>query len=188
MLVENTLKERSIINTKTLTRTGVLLAIAVSVQSLHLPTYITGPSINAVLIVAAIFTGILGGSFIGCITPLMALTMGIVHPVAVPLVPVIMIANCTLVVTFYLLKNNNHYIALIAASFAKFFVFYIALNYLIKFIDLNIPAPMLVAFQLPQLVTALVGGLAGVAIAKYLERVEYLREQKGYNNQTKQEK
>ena len=152
-----------------------MLAIALSVQSLHLPTYITGPSINAVLIVATVFTGILGGLLIGCITPLVALTMGIVHPIVIPLVPVIVIANCTLVVTFYLLKNKNHYIALIAASFAKFFVFYIALNYLIKFFDLKIPALMLVAFQLPQLLTALVGGVVGVVVARYLQKVEYLK-------------
>jgi len=163
------------LNTKTITQTGLLLGVALAVQSFHLPTYITGPAINAVLIVAAVFPGILGGVFLGCLTPLAALMMGIVHPIAVPLVPVIMAANTILVTVFYFLRRKNEYVALLAAAFSKYLIFYISVNYLLSLFGIKIPIPLLTAFQLPQLFTALVGGGIGMVIIKYLEKVHQQR-------------
>lgn len=157
--------------TKRITQLGALLAIALAIQSLHLPTFITGPVINAVLIVAVVYPGLPGSIIIGCITPLMALTMGIVHPIAAPLVPVIMAANATLGITFYLLRKRNDYLALVGAAAAKFFVFYLFINYLIGILGIKLPAPVLAAFQLPQLFTAIVGGFAALGVIKQLERI-----------------
>lgn len=157
--------------TKTITRLGLLLAIALAIQSLRLPTFFTGPAINAVLIIAVAVPGVLGSIFIGCVTPLAALAMGIVPPIAVPLVPVIMAANAALGITFNLLRKRNDYYALIGAAAAKYFVFYISVNYLLEILSIKIPAPVLAAFQLPQLFTALIGGVLGVSIIKYLEKL-----------------
>lgn len=159
------------VNLKLITRTGVLLAIALTVQLMHLPSYFTGPAINAVLILAAIFVGISGGILIGCITPGVALIMGIIPPIVAPLVPVIMIANAVLVLVFNLLAQTNRYLAFISAALAKFAVFYIAIKYLLQLFSIKIPAPVLVTFQVPQLYTALLGGLAAVIIARYLGQV-----------------
>lgn len=156
--------------TKTITQLGVLLAIALAIQSLHLPIFITGPAINAILIVAVVFPGVWGSVFIGCITPLVALTMGIVHPMTLPLVPVIMAANATLGLTFHLLRKRNDYIALTGAAISKYLVFYICLKYLIGILHIKFPAPILAAFQLPQLFTAIVGGVLGIAVIKHLEK------------------
>jgi len=156
-------------NTKIMTRTGVLLALCLAVQFLHLPIYITGPAVNAVLFTAAALSGTLSGIFIGCITPLAALLLGIVHPITMPLVPVIMTANAALVLVFGLLRSKNIYIAVLVSALVKYFVFYISLNYIIALLGIKIPPPLLAAFQAPQLLTALIGGGLGVAVIKYLE-------------------
>lgn len=154
-----------------ITRTAVLLAIVLAVQSLRLPSYFTGPVVNAVLILATLFSGVLSGMTIGCITPIVAVLMGIIPPAAVPLVPVIIAANFTLTLVFFLLDRVNRYFAWLGAAFAKFGVFYFSLNYLLGALGINIPAPLLVAFQLPQLYTALAGGFLAVIIARYLKQV-----------------
>lgn len=160
--------------TKTITQLGLLLAIALGIQSLHLPTFITGPAINAILIVAVAFPGVLGSVLLGCITPLAAFLLGIVHPVTAPLIPVIIAGNATLGITFNLLRKRNDYIALTGAAIAKYLVFYICVNYLIGILNIKIPAPILAAFQLPQLITAITGGIFGVAIIKSLKKIYQL--------------
>ncbi len=154
--------------TRTVTQLGLLLAIALAIQSFHLPTFVTGPAINAVLIIAVAFTGVSGSILIGSITPLAALAMGIVQPVTVPLVPVIMAANATLGIVFHLLRKRNNYLAVTVAALAKYLAFYIGINFIIVFVNIKIPAPVLAVFQLPQLFTALVGGFLGVEVTKYV--------------------
>jgi len=154
-----------------ITRTAVLLAIVLAVQSLRLPSYFTGPVVNAVLILATLFTGVLSGITIGCITPIVAVFMGIIPPVAAPLVPLIVTANITLVLIFAVLDKISRYFAWLGSAVAKFAVFYFGLNYLLGAFGINLPAPLLAAFQLPQLYTALAGGLLAVIIARYLKQV-----------------
>lgn len=153
-----------------ITRTAVLLAIVLAVQSLRLPTYFTGPAVNAVLILATLFSGLLSGITIGCITPLVAMVTGIIPPAAAPLVPVIMAANITLTVVFFLLDKFNRYLAWVGAAVAKFGVFYLSLNFLLGAIGIQVPGPLLAAFQIPQLYTALAGGLLAIVIARYLKK------------------
>ncbi|ATW28290.1 hypothetical protein DCMF_01580 [Candidatus Formimonas warabiya] len=153
-----------------LTRTAVLLAIALAVQWLRLPTYFTGPVVNAVLILATLFSGIWSGIIIGCITPVVALLMGIIPPAAIPLVPLIIAANITLVLVFFFLDKANRYVAWIGSAFAKYGMFYVGLRLLLHLFGVKLPAPLLLAFQIPQLYTALVGGLTAVIIARYLKQ------------------
>ncbi len=163
-------------NTRAVAQTGVLLAVALAVQTFHLPPLITGPAINAVLIVSAAVSGMLSGILIGCITPIMALALGVVHPISAPLVPVIIAANATLVAVFSVLSKKNQYVAFIVAAGAKFSVFYVAINFLLKLLQIKLPVAMLAGFQLPQLITALVGGMIGVAVIKYLETYQKHKE------------
>jgi hypothetical protein len=154
-----------------ITRTAVLLAIVLAVQSLRMPTYFTGPVVNAVLIIAVIFSGVISALIIGCITPLAALVAGIIPPAALPLVPVIIAANSTLILVFHFIDKANRYAAWLGAAAAKFGVFYICLNFLLELVGVKLPAPMLAAFQLPQLYTALAGGFLAIIIARYLQGI-----------------
>lgn len=149
-----------------ITRTGVLLAVALAVQFMRLPQPVTGPLVNAILLLAAIYVGVSGGIIIGLFTPLVAFMVGILAPPLAPLIPVIMAANAVLVLVFYGVgKYYNKYLAAVVAAAAKFLTFYIALHYVLVLLGITLPPALVAAFGLPQLFTALVGGFAAVLIA-----------------------
>ncbi len=164
--------------TRTITQTGILLAAALAIQAFRLPTYVTGPAVNAVLLVGAVHPGMPGGILIGSLTPWAALGLGILNPVAAPLVPVIMTANAVFVAVFGIMRNRSIYLAALTAAAAKYLVFYISINCLLGLFGIRIPSPLLAAFQLPQLFTALIGGGLGVAAIRILEKTKETEETK----------
>ncbi len=160
------------INSASLPRLAILLAIALAVQLLRLPQLVTGPVVNAALILATYFGGAAGGVLIGVITPVVAIFAGILPPALAPVLPVIVAANAILVLFFVWMKKFGDYMAAVVASCAKFLTFFVMLNYVLVLFNINLPKPLLLAFGLPQLYTALAGSLVAVLIAKrFLKRV-----------------
>lgn len=161
--------------TRFVTRTGVLLAIALVFQFVKLPApfgqWITGPAVNAVLILAAAYVGLSGGILIGLLTPLFAFLAGVITippPIAVFIIPMIMIANMVLVLVFHFARRINNYVGVILAAPAKFLTFYLALHYVLVWLTVKLPEPLVVAFGVTQLFTALIGGLiAALIISRY---------------------
>ncbi len=154
------------IKVSTLPRLAILLAIALAVQMLRLPQLVTGPIVNAALILAVYFGGSAGGVLLGVITPVAALFAGIFPPALAPVLPVIMMANGILVLVFTWMRRFGDYMAAVVASCAKFLAFFLTLNYIFVMFNINLPKPLLVAFGLPQLYTAMVGTMVAVLIAK----------------------
>lgn len=148
-----------------ITRTGVLLAIALAVQFIKLPQPVTGPVVNAILLLAAIYVGVSGGIIIGLFTPVAAFMVGILPPPMAPLIPVIMAANMVLVVVFNWAGRYNKYFGALVAAAAKFLTFYLSLNYVLVFLGIILPPALVAAFGLPQLLTAMIGGFAAALIA-----------------------
>jgi hypothetical protein len=184
--------------TQRITYTALFLAIALIVQLLRFPQPITGPAINAVLLLSTMLVGPWEAIFIGCLTPGIAWVFGIIPPVLGPLIPFIILANVLLIVIFYqiyrltlpqqsLFPTNNSprfrfspltimtagvgLAALVKFSFL-FFITRSFLNYLyqIGWIKVAIPAFALLAFQLPQLYSALAGGFLAMVIYGYLQK------------------
>lgn len=154
-------------NTKVrfLTRTALLLALTLVIQLLRLPQPITGTGVNLFLYMAVFMVGISSGSLIGLLTPIIALSFGIMG--FAPLVPFIIVGNLSLVVVFGLIKNKNRYLAVIIASVVKFLVLVIAVNLIIQ-----VPPKAAQMMQLPQLFTALGGGALAIVINLLLERTK----------------
>jgi ABC-type Co2+ transport system permease subunit len=50
-----------------ITRTAILMALTLVIQMMNLPQYATGPLVNTMLYVAAVFVGVWGGVAIGLI-------------------------------------------------------------------------------------------------------------------------
>lgn len=148
---------------KFMTRTAILLALTIAFQAAKLPQTFTGPAVNAMLFVAASVVGIGGGVLIGTITPAVALAVGILKPVLAPAVPFVMIANASLVVSYGLLQRSNQCLGIVVAAVIKFLVLFIATQYI-----LVLSPKISVALQFPQLLTALIGGLAAFLILKAL--------------------
>lgn len=149
-----------------ITRTGLLLAVALVVQSLRLaPPYgqlITGSVINAVLILAVSMVDVWAGVGIGLLTPWIALITGIM---GLPfMVPFIMAANATLALVYGLLRNKGRLLAGIAGAFAKYGFFVLTTNFLLQLFGKQLPSPAVAAFGVTQLGTALVGVLLALII------------------------
>lgn len=146
-------------------RTGVLLALTLAFQGLRLGQAFTGPLVNAALFVSAVVVGIGGGVFIGAVTPWVALAVGILKPPLAPAVPFIMLGNAALVTVAALLWRRTRLGAIVVASVVKFGVLGGAVRFLL---ELN--PKVAAALGLPQLFTALAGGVLALSAVALLER------------------
>ena len=171
------------LKTKQITVTAIMLAICIISQFFkNLSVYITGPVINAALILTAIYAGLACGIILSIITPITSFVMA-----AVPaLFPCIIIGNVILVVMVALLRNKFGKTAGLPVSIgigailkALFMGFLISLLILPNMLPVKMQ-PMLHALQLQfsvtQLITALIGGVYAVIIYAILQKTS-LKEQ-----------
>ncbi|MFA6942047.1 MAG: ECF transporter S component [Clostridiaceae bacterium] len=163
-----------------LVRSGLLLAIAVVMIFVgkNVPAinqFLAGPGVNAVLLLTAYICGTYYGIGVGLLTPLIALLVGQLPSAFAPFVPFIMIGNAIYVLLFGLLKDRvklGKYAGMISGSVLKFIFLYLSASQLVTLFSLNIPKKMLsklaVMMGLPQLITALIGGIIAIAIIEIL--------------------
>ncbi|MBE3576964.1 MAG: ECF transporter S component [Limnochordales bacterium] len=150
-----------------LTRSAVLLALAMSVQMLGLPQLITGSAVNAVLYMTALSAPPGYGVVVGALTPVIALWRGILAPAAAPLVPFIAVGNAILVLVFWLSQRPVAGFVARAGAWALLSVLGVVLASGLKagFLALavarivHVPDKLAAAMQWPQLFTALTGGV-----------------------------
>lgn len=160
---------RKRISLQQLTRLALLLALTLSVQSLRLPTPVTGPLVNLMLILSTAVIGTAGGVSIGLLTPWAALLLGIIAPVLAPAIPFIMLGNAVYCFCYGALAGKikgGPWIGIILGAALKFTIIAGAARYL-----LTLPPPAAAALLLPQLGSALVGGAAALPLARYLRRL-----------------
>lgn len=160
--------------TKKLTRSAVLLALALVFQNLRLlpgfaawphSVYIIGSLVNLTLFAAVYFSGLSGAAIIALITPAVALAQG--HIKLVPLMPLVMAGNLVLCIVSYYVLRINKYAAVALSSVIKWLVLFYG-SRLVGSYFLNLSgAPfdaMVAGFNVPQLVTALIGGFIFIII------------------------
>lgn len=150
------------ISTKLLTRTAILLALAIAVQQVKIQ-WLTGPAINAILILAVGYVSLPSGVIIGLLTPILAFTQGIM-PLAIA-VPVIMLGNVIYCYGFYWGRKTNDLVGIALGAILKFALLAGAVNFVIQ-----VPPKVSQALSFPQLVTATMGGLIAIAILQYLPK------------------
>ncbi|MTI70295.1 MAG: ECF transporter S component [Firmicutes bacterium] len=160
------------ISTAYITRTGLLLALALIFQigfrGFAQPA--VGPLVNLTLILSAGIVGTLAGVIVGCLTPLIAFFVGIMP--LFPLVPFIMIGNTLLVIIFNLIRKRislgGEYVGLALAALGKFLFLAFSVRYLLNLFIPKVPPKLIAMFWLPQLYTALVGGIVAVIVMKLI--------------------
>ncbi|NLW16080.1 MAG: ECF transporter S component [Firmicutes bacterium] len=150
-----------------LTRTALLLAVALVVQSLRLGgpygQLITGSIINGVIVLAVSMVDMGAGIAIGLLTPWVALVTGIM---GLPfMVPFIMVANSTLAIVYGLFKRRHRLLAAFLGALAKYGFFVLTTNYLLSLFGKQLPPPAVATFGTTQLGTALIGGMLALFIA-----------------------
>ena len=151
---------------------STLLSSSIFLPSVIHQQGITGPIINAILILTTVWFGSSQAMMVGVLPSLVALSRGLLPLPLAPVVPFIMVANCFLVLTFDQLKSKSFFLAVVGAASVKFFFLYLVSQVLLanllpgKFLT---PASQMMSW--PQLVTALTGGLIAWLVLKKMPKL-----------------
>ena len=157
-------------NTRNIALTALFIGICVVFQGLKvISVYLTGPIVNACIIITTFVCGLPYGLIIAIVTPLIAYLMGftpVLHLLP-SLLPVIMVGNVIIVLASYLfIKHIDNkrlsYIYLFSGSlFKALFMGILVVFVLIPIFGSNIPQvaqnTIKMTFSLTQLITALIG-------------------------------
>ena len=174
------------IRTKQITVTAIMLAICILSQFFkNLSVYITGPIINAALILTVLYAGTVCGVILSIITPITSFFItGSPIMAAIPaMFPCIMIGNIILVLCVELLRTKFGVKAGLPVSIgigavlkAVFMGILISLIILPTYLPVKMQ-PMLhvlqLQFSLTQLITAIIGGVYAVIIAAVLKKTNF---------------
>lgn len=164
--------ERISPSTKFLVRTAVLLALTIVIQFIKMHQLVTGSFVNTMLIIAAGTVNVWSGISIGFLTPIIAFVVGIMgFPL---LIPFIMIGNALYVSLFSAIKKNA-LIGMVIGAIAKYLWLAVSVKYILHLFNVKVPIKIVQAFTLPQLITAIAGGIIGIIIVaimnNYFEKV-----------------
>lgn len=117
--------------TSWLARTALLLAFTVAIQMPGLPQPVTGPAVNAMLLLAAGVVSPASGVLVGVFTPIIALYRGILPPPLAPM-PFIGLGNAVFVMVFAWLHRRWGFVGVLIAAVAKFAVLSTAVRFMVS--------------------------------------------------------
>jgi hypothetical protein len=171
-----------------ITRTAIFIALLIVIQVATKPigiTQITGSLVNMILIVSVMTCGLSSGLTVAVISPVFAMLIGI-GPMWI-LIPFIALGNCVLILIWYVIgvrafkeKLIGNLIALIFGAAAKFLVLYFSIVRMMIPLFLNLPAnkagALTATFSLPQLFTALIGGVLAILVLPIIKKATAARE------------
>lgn len=171
-----------------ITGTGMILALTLVVQLFGgtvlaalgpSKMFVTGSLINACLLIATGTIGLLSGTIISFVTPVVA---GFTNHTAaaafvLPFSPVIGLSNFVLVLFYWLFTRKDKdkislsYTGIGTGAIVKFLILYTGVNVGLKLLDLPEPLQksLLYMFSWPQLITALIGGTVAVIVVRMLK-------------------
>ncbi len=176
-----------LVKEKTLTRLNVvklanflvLVSIVILVPYFFHQQWITGPLVNAILILALFLAGIRSAVIVCLVPSLMALAGGLLPPILAPAIPFIMISNIILIFSLDFIYNNfryndeqNYWLGVLVGAFFKFLFLYISVNTISKLlIKQELAKQIVVMMSWPQFATAAIGGLIAFIILKKIKRM-----------------
>jgi hypothetical protein len=163
-----------------LARLGLLLVLALLIPSLGLPQAITGPLVNALLILTVETAGLGAALAVGMITPMAATLRGVLPLPLMVMIPFIALGNATLAGVYNALRTRNRWLALAAGAAAKSVLLFATVTWLVAR-PLNLvvggaaqpvalPASLIQMMTWPQFVTALTGGMIAVGVLGLIKR------------------
>jgi hypothetical protein len=157
---------------------GLALSLALLIPALRLPQPVTGPLVNALLILTALSAGPQAAVAVGLVTPLNALFSGVLPLPMMVLIPFIALGNGLYAVVFSALRERSFWLGIAAGAAVKFALLYAASTWLVTLLTgllfgkaLALPAAAVYTMQWPQLATALAGGVLAYAILTSYKRL-----------------
>lgn len=140
--------------------------------------WVTGPIVNAILIITLFFVGIRSALVLCFVPSLMALSGGLLPAILAPVVPFIMIGNVILVLTVEWIYNNlkettkGYWFGVVVGAGLKFLFLFISVNLISKLLikqELVIKVAQIMSW--PQFATAVTGGMIAWLALKWLKRI-----------------
>ncbi len=154
---------------KKMIRAALCLGILLSVQSAGFPQPVTGTLVNTILLLTAMAVSPYWAVAIGFISPLLGIVRGVVPAAMMPALAFIGLGNMVYLVVFLLTERTGfpriQVPAVILGASAKYALLWMAAN-----LVLELPGPARAMLGLPQLGTALAGGLLAVLMQQPLSR------------------
>jgi hypothetical protein len=165
-----------------ITRTAVFIALLVVLQVSTAPLgniFITGSAVNLLLVVSVMTCGLSSGITVCLLSPVLAKLVGI-GPLW-SLIPFIILGNLTVSMVWYFITRKTkangiitYIFAIAAAAIMKFLILYLGIVKLAVPFLLGLPEKQASVisgmFSLPQLITALIGGVIAAMILPILQR------------------
>jgi hypothetical protein len=158
-----------------------LIVLGVAIPQMGLPQAITGPLVNALLLLAVETVGVGAAVLVGLSTPLSALANGVLPLPLMVMIPFIGIANAILSTVYGALKGRNRGLALVAGAALKFVWLFGVTAWLtaaplqVAFggttSAVKLPPTLVTMMQWPQLATALAGGLIALGAMEGVQRL-----------------
>ena len=136
--------------------------------------FLTGPIINAALLLSLIYLGKSRAFFLALIPSTVALAHGLLPVALAPMVPFIMMSNCLYIEVFSRLYDREKLakstLALIVASLVKTAFLFLIVKFLMQALLAQALLPKVSTMMAwPQLWTALVGGVFAIILNKKYE-------------------
>lgn len=131
---------------------------------------LTGPIINATLLIATEMLGLTAGIFLGLLPSVIALAVGLLPTALSPLVPFIMVSNALMLVIFSQFSQKNYWLRIGLAGLIKF-IFLAVFSSLAVSLVLDSTKAVQASLMLswPQLITAWAGGIMAFGVLKFLK-------------------
>ena len=146
---------------------ALFLGIAIIVPSFIHSQWITGPIVNAMLILATVIIGPTEAILLGLMPSAIALSTGLLPIALAPMVPFIMIGNAVLVVLFHYLRGQNFALSLGLSALLKFAFLHLSVVFIMSALLQNeIVSKLAIMMSWPQFVTAVAGGIIVYPIIK----------------------
>ena len=173
IIKEQTLEK---VNVKALTRFIGLAGVATILPFFIHLQWISGPIINAILILVLFLVGARSALVAALIPSLMALSGGLLPAVLAPAVPFIMISNAILVLCvdrFYDWQpdDKGYWKGILVGAILKFVFLYLSVGWISKLLikqELALRVAQMMSW--PQFATAVIGGAIAFFILKWLKR------------------
>lgn len=175
IIKENTLAG---FNTKSISQFLSLASIAIILPFLIHLQIVTGPFVNAILIIALFLVGIRSALVLCLVPSLMALAGGLLPAVLAPAVPFIMISNVLFILIIEAVyeriqdSNKGYWWGIMIASAAKFLFLFISATFIVRILakqELAVKVAQMMSW--PQFATALAGGILAWVFLRWLKRL-----------------
>ncbi len=175
----NNIKEEILekVNVQSLTRFIGLAGVAMFLPFFIHLQWITGPVINAILILILFLVGVRSALVAALVPSLMALSGGLLPAILAPAVPFIMIGNVIFILTIDWFYNRTKddskgfWLGVISGAALKFSFLFLSVSFIGRLlIKQETASKVAEMMSWPQFATAVMGGMIAWALLKWLKR------------------